>query len=256
MIGVTTFSAKGYELYGREFLESVEKYWPGRFVVYVDDQRDGSYRFSNGGGCTFRNLSDTEGHDQFVAYCKRHPVFQGMVDGHYHYTYDALKFCHKVFAQLDVLKNAQEPVFWIDADSVLLQPISEEFLWGLFDHEEKGGKFHLTLALLQRPGFYTESGFVGFSPHGRRFSEFLDCYTNVYRKGLLFTLQGWHDCYALDEAVRISEVPAKNLSPFYEHRKTTLDVIPESVLGPFIKHKKGNQKWTSTGTTNPTAGAG
>jgi len=245
VIAVTTFAQKHWETYGKEMLESFSKNWPGEIHCYVDEIPDTEFP-----KVTYKMLRKVHGLVPFIHYCEamsrsackkmdvpygeRNNVTRGMIEGNYSYTYDAVRFCHKVFAQLDALRKNDGKVFWIDADSVALKPIPEEFLESTFD-----GK---TLSILSRPGFYTETGFVGFDTQGDRFDEFLDSYERVYGKGILFTLPGWHDCYAIDRAINDSQVPYNDLVGGWK-LGDKLEVMENTVLGEYIYHKKGNQKW-------------
>lgn len=245
MIAVTSFAPKHFETYGREMLETFSQYWPGEILCYVDEIPEQEYPM-----VTYKLLRKVHGHDAFLTYCSamsqsaakkmgseygpKNDVTRGMIEGNYAYTYDAVRFCHKAFAQFDALKKNDGKVFWIDADSVALKPIPEEFLESIFNGA--------TLSILSRPGFYTETGFVGFDTRGDRFKEFVGAYERVYSKGVLFTLPGWHDCYALDRAINDSEVPYNDLVGGWK-LGDKLEVMENTVLGEYIYHKKGNQKW-------------
>lgn len=236
MLGITTFSPKGYNLYGKLLLESVIENWPGTLVCYVDEIPDLKHA-----KIVYKLLRNVHGHDQFIKYCSQNPVFSGRIEGGYSYTFDAVKFCHKVFAQIDALKKSYSTVdpistklFWIDGDCLLKKQIEQSFLESIFDGH--------TLAILSRPGFYTESGFIGFDTEGEKFKEFLDWYTKIYQKGLLFTLPGWHDCYALDHAINQSQVPYKDLVGNWKFGDK-LEVIEDTVLGEYITHNKGGKKF-------------
>lgn len=225
MIAVTSFSPKGYELYGKKFLDSAADYWPTKIIAYVEEEMTDTEQV------TYKLLSEVNGHDAFGQYCETNPVFCGRVGTGYNYNYDAKKFSHKAFAQFDALTNRTGKVFWLDADIVFKKEVKAEFLTDLFDNH--------TICALQRPGFYTECGFLGFDTERDDFQPFLSEYINVYRKGLLFQLKGWHDCYAFDYAVEKSGVSVKNLT---EKNAGVLNVLPYSVLGEYMVHNKGDRK--------------
>jgi hypothetical protein len=232
LIAVTTFSKKGYELYGRSLLDSFAN-WPGEVVIYYDEHPK-DYASLEHLGFTWKNLKDVFGHDQFISYCDRNPIFRGKIQGGYSYTFDAVRFCHKAFAQFDVLQNYSGKVFWIDGDSEFIKPVTEDFMNSLFENH--------TLSILSRPGFYTETGFIGFDTEGEKFKEFLDSYISLYRKGLIFTLEGWHDCYAIDAAINQSQVPYKDLVGGWK-LGDNLEVLDKTVLGNYLVHNKGGKKF-------------
>lgn len=227
MIAVTSFSPKGYEVYGRKFLESAVEHWPSEILVYYEEIPD--FRHPK---VTYANLAEVHGLNAFLQYCDTNPVFQGRVHG-YNYNYDAAKFARKAFAQFDALQSHTGKVFWLDADIVLKKPVNAEFLDDLFENR--------TMCALQRPGLYTESGFLGFDTDRTDFAPFLRQYIDVYRKGKLFQLRGWHDCYALDYAIEESGVSVNDLSRDYP--KCGINVMPGSVLGEYMTHNKGNRKY-------------
>jgi len=245
VIAVTTFAPKHWDVYAMDMLKSFSEHWPGEIHCYVDEKP--AMEFPK---VTYKLLRKVHGHEPFLQYCAamsqsackkmgveygmKNDVTRGLIDGNYAYTYDAVRFCHKVFAQLDTLRRNKGKVFWIDADSIALKPIPEEFLESIFNGA--------TLSILSRPGFYTETGFVGFDTEGDRFKDFLGAYERVYSKGILFTLPGWHDCYALDHAINESQVPYNDLVGGWE-LGDKLEVMENTVLGEYIHHKKGNQKW-------------
>lgn len=235
MIGVTTFSNTGWNTYARDMVESAIENWPGRLIMYTESPTGFSHE-----KVEERNFFDIAGTTNFYQYLQSLPQARGLVEGGYNYNYDAWKFTRKVFAQYDILRNANEPVFWLDADLRFKKPIPAEFLEGLFEGN--------SLAFLGREGIYTETGFIGFNPAGAGFGDFLKHYVTCLQKGIFFTLKRWHDCEIFDWARTQSAITEKNLSPFFkipEDRKMSLedlDVFSRSVLGEYMEHLKGGRK--------------
>ena len=228
MIVVTSFSPKGYNLYGKRFLESFVKTWPCEVLVYHEGQPDFEHE-----KIIYKPLMEVFGCEAFLKYCDQNKIFQGFTPVGYNYNFDAKKFCRKVFAQFDALQNHKEKVIWLDADSVTLKPITEEFIDDLYG--DAG------LVYLGREGFHCESGFLGFDTERDGFGDFLAKYTECYRKGIIFTLERWHDCQALDWARSFALVKEKNLSPNWKVGDD-LDVMQTTVLSEYIQHFKGNLK--------------
>jgi len=235
MIAVTTFSKSGYEKYAHRMIESVIENWPTKLIVYSEFPLE-----IDSDKVEVRDFFSIPGTEAFYQYLREVPVTHGKIGNGYNYNFDAWKFTRKVFAQYDVLKEADDKVFWLDADCVIQKPVPDSFLQGLFD-----GK---ALVYLGRTGFYTETGFVGFDPKAEDFPAFLDKYINCLRLGILFKLKRWHDCEAFDWARLESGVSAKNLSPWFkipDNGKMTieeLDVVGRSVIGEYIRHDKGPRK--------------
>lgn len=238
MLAVTTFSKSGYETYARQMIDTVIEHWPTKLIIYTEFPLE-----IESDKVEVRDFFSIPGTEPFYQYLREVPVAHGKVNNGYNYNYDAWKFTRKVFAQYDVLKNADEKVFWLDADTEVKKPVPEAFLEGIFD-----GK---AIAYLGRKGFYTETGFIGFDPQAVGFKEFLDAYITCLQKGILFTLKRWHDCEAFDWAMRQSGVSGNDLSPWFSipgHRKMRigeLDVFDRSVLGEYLVHHKGPRKMIS-----------
>ena len=234
MILVTSFSPQGYEAYGKSMLESAFQNFKGSIIAYYDEEPEECNKVE---GVIYADLTKTYGFRTFLGYIDRSPVFSGKTPAGYNYNYDARKFSKKVFAQLDVLKPNTGKVLWVDSDSLITKPLTEEFVSSLFN-----GK---ALSYLGRAGFHTETGFVGFDTDKHDFPKFLEKYTECYRKGRIFTLQRWHDCAAFDWALEQSGASANNLSPNWK-MGDDLDVMPSTVLSGYILHMKGNKKWKQT----------
>ena len=233
MLAVTTFSKSGYEQYAKDCLDSVEKYWPTKLIAYAEFPLEHP-------GIEVRDFFSIPGTDAFYRYLREVPLAHGKTPQGYNYNLDAWKFTRKVFAQIHVLQNAQEKVIWLDADTIVKKPVSLDWLENLFDGQP--------LVILDRPGFHSETGFVGFDPLHKDFPTFLQAYTDCLQRGILFTLDRWHDCAALDWARKQSGCGAKDLSPFFKvptDRPLSLDdldVFSKSVLSEFLDHRKGGKK--------------
>lgn len=232
MICVTSFSSKGYELYGKRFLETFVEFWPCDIVVYYEELPDFQHK-----KVIYKPLMEVFGIKAFLTYCDRDARFRGKTVFGYNYNLDARKFCHKVFAQFDAMKNNLGKVIWLDADMVTKKEVTKEFIESLFDSQ--------ALCILGREGFYLESGFVGFDVGHPDFDLLFDRYENCYRRGQIFKLDRWHDCEALEWAIAQSGIKVSNLSPFWKI-KDDLDVMPKTVLGEYLTHFKGNQKLDSS----------
>ena len=238
MLAITSFSQSGFEKYGRKLLESIDN-WPGDIVVYYEvsppDFKHPKIEYKN---LFFIEEAGVPICANFLQYIRDIPLAHGQTENGYNYNYDLWKFCRKVFAQWDILRNHTGQAFWLDADCIIKKPVALSQLEELFD--EKG------LALLGRTGFYTETGVVGFDTRNEKFGEFLQTYIDFLRKGKVFLLPRWHDCEMLDWARDLSGISWNNLSPFFEFKEQIsldeMDVLPKTKLGEFIKHNKGHLK--------------
>lgn len=217
-------------------LESVVKHWPTKIIVYVEKPID-----IEDEKIDVRNFFDIEGTMNFYQNIKNTPICRGLTgNGKYNYNYDVWRFSRKMFAQWDLLKDYKGKVFWIDADCLIKNPVTDDWLIKLFDG--KG------LLYLGRDGIYTETGFVGFDTENAKFKDFLKYYIGFIKHGWFVNHTRWHDCQAFDFAMEKSGISGNNLSPFFKIPKNKvmtleqLDVFSRSVLGDYLYHAKGNLK--------------
>ncbi len=146
------------------------------------------------------------------------------------YLFNAQKFCHKVYAQLDAFESGERYVVWFDADCVFTADMQTKFL-------KKLVKDHFC-AYLGRKGTYTETGFLIFDTHHDDFPKFKERYRALYDQRLIFGLKFWIDCIAFDEARQ--GLQARNLTPEVEGM---VDVFSRSPLKKYVEHDKGARKF-------------
>lgn len=223
MIGVTSFSPEGYDLYGEHFLKFVDNF-PGKIIVYLEQPIDFEHE-----KVEKRNLFTIPGITQFLTNIKNVPLARGRTEEGYNYNYDVWKFCRKMFCQFDTFKEGGK-VIWLDGDLEMHTEIPEDFLNELFDEQH--------LFFLGREGFYTESGILGFDTDHPDFEEFKKRYIATLQNGIVFNLRGWHDCYCFDWA---RDGKGHNLTPWWEKGKP-LDIFPKTELAKYMVHRKGNRK--------------
>ena len=146
------------------------------------------------------------------------------------YLYNARKFSHKVYAQLDAFESDHRYVVWLDADVLFTGEVTKDFLVGLLD-----GGF---CAFLGRELTYTETGFLLFDTFHPEFPAFVTRYRDYYDKRYLFELTCWIDCMAFDAARE--GLNATNLTP---KAQGMIDVFSRSPLKDVLTHNKGNRKY-------------
>ena len=186
------------------------KLWPGSIRAYIEGHAPPAIN-----GVEFRPLDMPERQAFLDRSIEKKPGF----------LWDAKRFCHKVFAQLDAAKDG-EPFWWIDADVLIGRKVPRELL----EQED-------FVTFLGRDS-YTETGLIGFNPKHPKFDEFLERYRWMYHSvtGIYGHPDGWTDCHAFDAARRGG---GKNLTPKgrgYEN------VMQESEFGPYMSHYKGPLK--------------
>lgn len=211
MLAVTTFPPKAWNIYAKICLSRMAKFWPGSVRAYVEGQAPPAID-----GIEYRPFNSPE-RDAFLA-LDPPEVRRGFL-------WDAKRFCHKVFAQLDAAKDG-EPFWWIDADVLMLATPPLELL-----------KQTEVVTFLGRDS-YTETGLVGFNPKHSDWPRFAARYLGAYENGggWLYVQPGWTDCHAFDFA---REGKGKNLTPGGSGFD---NVMRQSVFAPYMEHFKGPLK--------------
>ena len=138
--------------------------------------------------------------------------------------FDAKRFCHKVFAQLDALAD-NDKVIWLDSDVLTERLVPMSVVDFLVDED---------ITYLGRDT-YTETGFIGFNQN-HDLKAFKDRYRSYYTEGKIYELPFWTDCHAFDA----SREGGHNLTP---DGKGVDDVFSQSILGNYCSHLKGNRKF-------------
>lgn len=203
---VTCMSGKGYELYGRRFMETVH-HWPFPVTVYSEDDLVIPHERL----CDPSHMKFLEGDDQTQDY-----------------RFQARRFSYKVFSILEAAKKGGILV-WIDADTVAFQDIPEQFLRELIEGVQ--------IAYLGRENMHSECGFVMYDCD--KLGEFFERWRNLYETGDIFKLKEWHDSYVFDHLRTSMKIPCRNISG---PGKKAHHPFINSPLGKYIDHLKGNRK--------------
>ena len=213
MLAITTFHPSHWNFYARRCVESMVKCWPGPVRVYFEGSAPPALE-----GIVARPL-DSVDRTNFLKRKVERP--KGVISNTF--LWDAKRFCHKVFAQLDAMEDG-EPFWWIDADVLLLQPLPE----ALVEQED-------IVTFLGRTS-YTETGLIGFNPKHSEFEWFKRRYKSMYVDGNLLKLDFWTDCHAFD-AARAGR--GHDLTP---NGKGFDNVMRDSKFGAYMAHFKGPRK--------------
>lgn len=219
---VTTFSPRGYEVYGRRFIESFAKYWPDGpvrlFIYHEGDKPSDAVDWAD-----WRNLDDDIDRFKFMA------RFQDPTDRVWDYTKGIVKYSHKVWAMTSVPRS-YERIFFFDGDTETIAPVTMDYLDSL---APKG----YVASYLGRHRRHSETGFLGFNTRDKG-DDFLRDFRLVYKKGDIAKLPAWHDCAAFDFMRGMYEEAGfkfLNLSPDCKG----LDAFSQSPLYGVFRHNKG-----------------
>lgn len=239
---VTSFSQKGYHLYGKRFIESFLKYWKDEnLIVYYENGIPSNCPKDD--RIMYVNLYS---YDEFVAFenlLKRSdPLFTGLMRGMgnegkpvntNNFRFNAYCFFRKVFAMTDAMNfewAKEGPVAWIDADVIIYNDIPEGFISQTLD-----GKY---LAYLGRAGLFSETGYIAFDSNHPVHDGFIDLFRKTYLTGAFRFLGNWTDCYVFDFVREVLQVPEKNLAKGLSIEHPFVD----SILGKYMDHLKGPER--------------
>lgn len=213
MIAVTTFPNWGWETYAEYCVRSWVSKWPGPILAYYE----GDAPPPPVAGVVFRSLDSLGDRKKFLRFDVAQPRS---------YLHDVKRFCHKVFAQLDALKE-HDQVWWLDADVEAVLPISEDLINNLT---------HQSFVTYLGRNTYTETGVIGFNKAHPLFDEFESRYRSIYMTGQILHFPYQTDCHAFDYA---RKGQGHNLTP---DGLGVNNVLEDSVLGTHLVHHKGNRK--------------
>lgn len=192
---VTSFSADGYEKYGRRFLETYTEHHDTPIVVYTEEDCDFRHPL-----VSYKDLYLVPGCVDFLARCK-FPIMQGFqLDGTRVFQFNATRFCRKVYAQLDAAVDETGWLYWLDADIEFTEPMPFPIHLDTF------------LVYLGRQTTHSCTSFVGFNLDHPMSEAFWDLYRNFYDHGLIFTAAEWHDAYILDVIRKSVDLPCVSLT--------------------------------------------
>jgi len=241
---VTSFNVEGYKRYGKRFIETWLEFWPKTIRLTVYYEGDDS-AFEMLPGVSWRPIEEVEFLQDYLNALKPFPIMQGIVGDRYDINFDARQG-RKTFMEVHACRQYGGKVFWIDADSVTVKHVPENFL----DRMLPDDKFNCYLG---RDGWYfTESGFIGFNADHPIAKRFLRDYVHVFIVGTIFTQEWWHDCIAFD-AIRYMATKDGHGDEFVNLAahvpKGHMHPLQISAPGEYLHHLKGNRK--DTGELRP-----
>ncbi len=228
-IAVTSFGPEGFTDYGRVGLETFCKYWPGKIIAYHEsDEPD--FKHEN---LEYVDLFADAELMRVLRWANENSVLRGRMPEGYNYHYDLNKFSRKVFAFSDACLKHGDLVFWLDADTRLLEPVTVEFLASLMAGNYCG--------VLARKDFHIESGIVGVNSKLPINGRFMRRYRELYTSGQVLQLKGWHDCWAFMCVLNELKPECANWSPGAESGSNALALSPW--VGKAV-HLKGRKKYS------------
>lgn len=217
---VTSFSPKGYQVYGKRFIETFA-HWPEDVPLYV--YYEGEKPLDASERAIWKPLDADVDRQRFMTTHKDEDPKD--------YRKCVVRYSHKVFA-MTAAPRETDHLIWVDADCETFAPVTHDMLKAVCGDPGQVGSF------LGRPYHrHSETGFwsVRMDTSG---DDFLDVLRMTYTSGEILTLSEHHDCMAFDFVRRRFERAGhrfKNLCP----NATGLGVFQQSRLKDFITHNKG-----------------
>jgi hypothetical protein len=216
---ITTFSASGYEQYGRRFLETYLKHWNVPIWVYWEGP---DHPNVNHDLLTWMDLNLDEDRRAFMGRHTDHPS---------DYRFQIIRFAHKIWALTDPERIEEvdtENWIWLDADIETTDTVDDAFLETICPAGFCG-------AYLGRLDWnHSECGFVSYN---RRYGgiAFLSELRKIYRSDEILNFDEHHDSFIFDQIRKgwwynISEGVRGN------------HVFDDSILGKKMRHHKGPQR--------------
>lgn len=161
----------------------------------------------------------------------------------------AVRFSHKVQAQIHALRNSQaDIVIWLDADVEFFRVPTDEELKAVLPHDDEAVTFLDRSAVMVENslGMHAETGWLAWNRRHPAVEEFLLRWERIYLDNLLWSLPQWHDAWVWDWLRRLTALPARSIS----QNSTNSNVWPDSLLGAWSFHHKGPRK-TNLSNPNP-----
>jgi len=214
MIAVTTYPEWAWDVYADIMVTSFLKHWPIPLLLFADSPPPLSHDRLG-----VRPLSSLTERNEFLAGDHQWPPGRENF-----YMFDAKRFCHKVFCQIEALKEYDQ-VIWLDADVATFRDVPDEMIDHVMEED---------INYLGRQGNYSETGFIGYNNPGH---EFIDRYRSYYTDREIYKLPYWTDCHAFDAARGFG---GNNLTP---QGRGVEDVFSQCILGDYCTHLKGNRKF-------------
>lgn len=238
---VSSFSAKGAELYGYRCVSTFREYWPQPMVVYVDQKME------------------MEGVDLRLTYhipqwlqVRRRLPFMGHPYGWKptSFIWNAAKFGVKPFVWLDAAKELEDGILtWVDGDTVAIgrapKGLTEDILDGAW------------VGYLGRGVMHPEMGYVSFRipealPLIKRCCQIYS--TRQYRH----MTDGWTDCHVFRAALLSADMQKiRNNSLDFTSSlhpgvwRSSVDAVALSPVGQYMEHLKGDRKLPKDETGSP-----
>ncbi len=239
----TSFSATGSKIYGNDFVETFQRYWPKDVDLYA--VHEGLYP---------RHFKDSRTHFRhlLVEQNKHIKAFRKLIGERDRRAYrsgprwGAAKWSRKVMALSHHVPDVDWWI-WIDADVVTKAEVTNKWLRDLLRPDRE-------VIYLGRPMYrYSETGFVAYQVGKERPRKLIETMREIYTSGEVFDFSEYGDGYVFDVARRRIY---QNGDPSCFSLSSHLNIAgpghvwPHTVLDKVMDHAKGpTRKNTVYGAT-------
>lgn len=226
---VTTFSQKGYEQYGKAFLESFVQYWNEKIIVYYEDQPGFEHE-----RIEYRSLFEIK-HMTDILAMTSFPIMQGIIgENKKAYNRDIHRFCRKIMAQLDAAKHCTERyLIWIDSDVIIQKPLPDNWIEDQFNGN--------CMIYMDRNQVHGCSSFVGWDLKHEQSPLFWQAYWWWLSFGAFLQLPEWHDIAILEKVRDDMNISYTNLAENINLPPGLFNVF-DAVFDGIAIHNKGKMK--------------
>lgn len=241
---VTSFSAEGYELYGKRCLDTFHQYWPKEVVLHiVSEHKIDLPQFEDRKVIGYNLYQESmKARDFYLIYGANEDAHgRGKIgkdrklNRHwrtgYSFRHDAIKFSKKVFAiRIAAANTSSGRLIWLDADTITLQPIP----LALINHVSPDSA---AISYFDRSPYHSECGFVVYNLDILGTRHFIRRFADLYYSGKVFELAEWHDSWVFDWLRKHSDLPEWQIP-----HNNSGEPVKRSVLGQYLDHLKGARK--------------
>ena len=224
---LTTFSDKGYEVYAKHCISSLQRFLADdiEMIVYTDTPRD--FNKPN----WINKILEKEVPE--LTEFKKRNSYRTVPEGTKGFIWDGVRFSHKSYAWCHAgLNTDSDIVIWLDADTEAIENIDINYL-------SKFMPFGYVSSYLGRPGRYTETGWLAWNMNHPDSKKFFQRFKQYYNEDLIYNLKGFTDCHVYD-AVR-QEFEAEGIPSYDITKDMPKDVFNQALKG-YMTHYKGPDK--------------
>ena len=238
---LTSFNEKGFEQYGRRFIETFVEHSNGNELCVFHDNIGDDFG-KEYPQIRFENLYEKKGVFQVLQEMKKVEAFSGYMpvprnkEPVYNWRFDAVKFVHKVLsiyhAYQIALEDNKDILIWLDADIEFTSDLPEKF-------EKLVLPNPFILSYLGRSTMHSECGFMAFRVP--EISDFMNVYYGMYVTGAFSLAREWHDSFIFDLA-RLLALTGKGKTYSLSGNTDNLYPFDQSVLSEWMQHNKGPER--------------